>query len=272
MKRLQQRGHLEAWIEARQERGLYWFTRHLAETELGISAPAFRMAARRLMKRNRTARVYRDFYVALPPEYRQLGSLPADWFISDLMAYMNRPFYIGLLTAAAYHGAAHQRPEKFHVVVTGTPLREIRCGNVSIRFFLKQGLVQTPLQSITGQTGYLSVSTPEATALDLLRYVRNIGGLNHVLTVLQELGEQMDGQRLVGAVKLEAARGLALAQRLGWLLEKAGYGTKTAKLAEWIGGQKPSSAKLHPQASLQGAKLDKRWKLWLNSEVEGDLE
>lgn len=270
MKHFQQRGGLKAWIEARQGCGICWFTRHLAETELGMSASAFRMAVRRLEKKNGAARVYRDFYVVVPPEHRQIGSLPADWFIADLMAYLNRPFYVGLLTAAAYHGAAHQRPEKFHVV-TGVPMREISCGGVTIRFFLKQDPARTPQQSITGQTGYIPVSTPEATALDLLRHARSIGGLNHVLTVLQELGEQMDGKKLVAAAELEAVRGMALAQRLGWLLEKAGYAGQAEALAGWVKGRNPSPAKLYPHDSVRGAVLDQRWRLWLNGEVEGDL-
>lgn len=270
MKHPQQRSSLDAWVEARQGRGLYWFTRHLAETELGMSSAAFRMAARRLEKKTCATRVYRDFYVVVPPEYRAVGSLPADWFITDLMTYLNRPFYVGLLTAAAYHGAAHQRPEKFHVF-TGVPMREIQCGAVTVRFFVKRDPARTPQQSITVQTGYIPVSTPEATALDLLRHARSIGGLNHVLTVLQELGEQVDGRKLVDAAKLDGARGMAVAQRLGWLLEKAGYNGQAVELAGWLKDKNPAPAKLYPHAPARGAVLEKRWNLWLNGEVEGDL-
>src|SRR5207244_10392072 len=58
----------------------------------------------------------RGFYVIVPPEYRVAGSLPAAWFIRDLMDYLRRPYYVGLLTAPSLHGAAHQAPQEFQVV------------------------------------------------------------------------------------------------------------------------------------------------------------
>ena len=45
------------------------------------------------------------------------------------------------------------------------------------------------VQQIKGVTGYIPVSTPEATATDLIVYARQAGGLDRVLTVLQELAE-----------------------------------------------------------------------------------
>ena len=105
----------------------------------------------------------------------------------------------------------------------------------------------------------------------MLRYARSVGGLNHVLTVLQELGEQMDGRKLVAAATLDGVRGMALAQRLGWLLEKAGYGGQAAELAKWVKDKNPVPAKLYPHAPVRGSLFDKHWNLWLNGEVEGDL-
>ena len=136
---------------------------------------------------------------------------------------------------------------------------------------MKRDPARTPQQSITVQTGYIPVSTPEATALDLLRHARSIGGLNHVLTVLQELGEQMDGKKLADVAKLDGTRGMALAQRLGWLLEKAGYNGQAVELAEWVKCKNPVPTKLYPLTPARGSLLDKRWSLWLNGEVEGDL-
>ena len=85
-----------------------------------------------------------------------------------------------------------------------------------------------------------------------------------------------DGPRLVAnAAKLVAAAKLdgnvAYAQRLGWLLEKSAFAAKVVRLARWVSGQKPLPAKLEPSVPLRGSIRAKRWNLWINSEVEGDL-
>ena len=49
-----------------------------------------------------------------------------------------------------------------------------------------------PVKTVTGS---IRVSTPEATALDLLRYVAAAGYLSNVATVLHELAEACDAGR-----------------------------------------------------------------------------
>ncbi len=68
---------------------------------------------------------------------------------------------------------------------------------------LKQADV--PLTQVKVQTGHIPTSTPEATALDLIRYARRIGGLDRVLTVLQELGEVIEPGNLEEAAKSDSS-------------------------------------------------------------------
>ncbi|MBI2438223.1 MAG: type IV toxin-antitoxin system AbiEi family antitoxin [Lentisphaerae bacterium] len=258
----------DAWAESLPSQGRYTFTRREAMSALNLSHKAFNRVAGRMSSRKKLARIHGDFYVVVPLEHAAAGVLPADWFIVDLMKHLGRSFYVGGLNAAEYHGAAHQRPQNFQVV-TDRPLRSIVCRGVGIRFFAKRDVAGTPLQQIKGVTGYIPVSTPEATAFDLLRYSRQIGGLNHVLTVLQELAEVIDQGKLVAAA--EADGNVAYAQRLGWLLEKTEFSGKADKLAKWVKGRKPFLAKLEPALSVRGCKRDQRWMLLINTEVEGDL-
>jgi len=44
-------------------------------------------------------------------EYRVAGAPPASWYIDDFMKAVGTPYYVGVLTAAALHGAAHQAPQ-----------------------------------------------------------------------------------------------------------------------------------------------------------------
>ena len=46
----------------------------------------------------------RGFYVIVPSEYRRLGCLPADQFVPALMERRGIRYYVGLLSAAQYHG------------------------------------------------------------------------------------------------------------------------------------------------------------------------
>ncbi len=56
---------------------------------------------------------------------------------------------------------------------------QILCGKVKIRFIANRHLAETPVQSISTAKSMLRVSTPEGTAMDLLNYPHQAGGLNH---------------------------------------------------------------------------------------------
>jgi predicted transcriptional regulator of viral defense system len=259
---------LDKWVESLPSQGRYDFTKGEATKLLGMTDAAFARAASRLAMAKRVARIHGGFYVVVPLEHAAVGVVPADWFIVDLMRHLGQPFYVGLLSAAEYHGAAHQRPQKYQIV-TDKPLREIACRGVGIRFFVKRDVARTATKEIKGVTGYIPVSTPEATAIDLLRYSRHVGGLGHVLTVLQELGEIIDASRLAKAADADGT--MAYGQRLGWLLERAKHGDKTGPLAKWVAKRRPLPAKLEPSLPLRGATLDNRWALLVNAKIEGDL-
>jgi predicted transcriptional regulator of viral defense system len=259
---------LATWIDSRQSQGLYFFHRQEALKTLNVSELAFKKAAARLSKKKRIVRIHGGFFIIIPLEYAATGILPAEWFIADLMDYIGQPFYVGLLSAAALHGAGHQQPQQFHVVTTG-PLRDMKMNGLAIRFFLKSKFANVPQIRMKVQTGYIPVSTPEATAFDLIRYSRRIGGLGRVLTVLQELGEVMDPGNLEKAAKADEKR--AYTQRLGFLLEKAGFSNLTGALFQWVDVKYPLPVKLEPSMPTRGSKKAERWRILVNIDVESDL-
>ena len=255
----------KAFIEALQSAGRYTFTREQASKALRVSDIALKNALWRLSKSGRVISPRRGFYVVVPPEYRAAGSIPPSWFIRDLMAYLGRPYYVGLLTAAALHGAAHQSPHEFQVV-TDRPLPLIKVGRARILFVKKAHLAKTPTVGIKTPTGEIRVSTPEATALDLVRYPDHAGFLSNVATVLGELAERLDARALVRAA--EADGELAYAQRLGYLLERIGRGELAVPLAEWLDVKTPRVVRLRPDRPIAGAPRAARWRVAINEEVE----
>lgn len=54
--------------------------------------------------------MYRGFYVVIPIQYQLQGIVPPNYYIDELMTHVGKPYYVGLLSAAAMYGAAHQRP------------------------------------------------------------------------------------------------------------------------------------------------------------------
>lgn len=258
---------LSEFVDALQASGRYTFRREEARHDLGGSEPAFRAAARRLVEKRRLAMPRRGFFVVVPVEHRSAGAPPASWFIDDLMVYMERPYYVGLLSAAALHGAAHQQPQEFQVVV-GEPLRPSRVGRTRIRFVTKRGLAATPVADVRTETGSMKVSTPEATALDLVTYSSLAGHLGNVATVLAELREKLDAEELRKAA--EAGAEMPSVQRLGHLLDLVGAQALAEPLARLVAESKPRLVPLRPDKPKGHGKAGPRWRLVVNEKVAVD--
>jgi predicted transcriptional regulator of viral defense system len=183
------------------------------------------------------------------------------------MSRLDRPYYVGLLSAAAVHGAAHQRAQVFQVV-TDVPMRPIRVARLRIEFHRSRNIADAPTTRIQTETGSMRVSTPEATALDLLRYPAACGYLSNVATVLIELAELLDPQRLA---KLVARGRHPEAQRLGYLLDRLGLERLAKPLATIVASWRQRPVLLRPERPAGGLKHDPRWCVIANEEVAPDL-
>ena len=146
-----------------QRRGLYGFERSRLEPSLTTSPASIDRALNRLAAKGRVKRIRRDFHIILPVELSAQGMIPYDWYLGDLMRSLGTPYYIGLQSAAALYGAAHQQVQQLQIV-TPRQKRHIERPGLSIRFFRKQNFNATPLRSHKGHSGMLLGSTPEATA------------------------------------------------------------------------------------------------------------
>lgn len=258
---------LSALVDSCQASGRYTFTRERAQAALGVSEEALKKAVRRLVAKRRLAVPRRGFYAIVPVEYRDSGAPPPSWFIDDFMKFERQAYYVGLLSAAALHGAAHQQPQEFQVVTAGQ-LRPVVVGRARIRFLRKRDVERTPKMAMKTETGSMNVSTPEATALDLLRYLPASGHLGNVATVLADLAERLDPARLADVANSEGD--VSSAQRLGYLLEQVGGRHAAAALADWIAAQRPRFVPLRPGGRLRDAPRDGRWRVVVNETVEAD--
>ena len=247
--------------------GSYHFGSQDAQKALGVSADAAKLALNRLTRQGMIASPSRGFYVIVPPEYRSLGCLPAEQFIPALMKRLSLPYYIGLLSAAQYHGAAHHSPQITQVMVANSR-RPIVCGAVRVTFLVRKKIVAIPLQSFNTPRGFATVSTPEATAVDLVGYHDRVGGLDQVATILDELAEKIDPEKLVAAAQTAP---MPWAQRLGYLLELVDAGSKANPLKSYVRQHARQTVAMLPSAARKTLTVNGDWKLIVNVAVEPEL-
>jgi predicted transcriptional regulator of viral defense system len=176
-------------------------------------------------------------------------------------------YYAGLLSAAEYHGAGHQRSQVFQVVLAKSR-RAVHCGKIRIDFVVRKDAKKIPTQIRNTPAGIIKISTPESTALDLIGYANHCGGINNVATILSELEEKIDDKKLLAVARLSP---LAWVQRFGYMLDVIGKGDKAEGLAHYIEKKQPVRIPLLPSVSHKGAKLNARWRVFINAKVEADI-
>ena len=124
------------------------------------------------------------------------------------------------------------------------------------------------MERLKAYMGVLVVSKPAVTALDLVRFAPAIGGLDAVLTVLEELVEKITPEDLLQAARQESER--SLVQRLGWLLERTKRPELAEGLATWLAKGKPTKTPLDVSAPVTGGRKDPRWQVIVNAEPQSE--
>ena len=257
----------EEFLNILQIKGRYSFTTEEAEKALGINRIATLNALYRLNKNKLIISPVNGFYLILLPQYQTLGCLPADMFIDNLMKYFNLPYYVGFLSAAELYGAAHQKPQQFQVVTTENR-RSIHCGRIFIRFIANKNTRSMPIKLLNTYTGTIRVATPEMIAADIISIPTYAAGLDNSATVLLELAEQIDADKLAELTKIHPK--IAWIQKLGYLFEYLGFQKLADTLEQSLKDKKFYWTKLVPSASLPIKEKNKKWKLIINTTIEPD--
>ncbi len=259
---------MEEYLDQLRSQGRYSFTSSELKEKFNLSGEAVLKALQRIKRKKKAAFVRQGFYVIIPPEYGSRGMLPPAFFADDLMKFLQKEYYVGLLNAAVYYGASHQQPQEFFIVTTKPTLRPIRNQRLKINFCYKKQLSKPDLANRKVETGYFKISTPELTALDLVFFYDRVGGFNRVITVLEELVSSMDAMKLA-----ETARRFnqtAAVQRLGFLLDVVLNQQEMVKpLKEILTKVKHFPVLLRPQKEKPSSmRTDNDWKVVKNIELD----
>ena len=170
--------------------GRYIFTKDdIAAIQLPISGQALQNNLSRLVNRGIIVSPWQNFYVIVPTEYKLRGVVPPTFYIDRLMKFLGRDYYVSLLSAAELNGASHQKAMIFQVITNGKPIRSGIKNGSRLEFTLRKDIPITFIKQVKTQTGYMNVSSPELTALDIVAEEQKIGGLSRAAEVLVELCE-----------------------------------------------------------------------------------
>lgn len=263
--------YLDAFLDEQRSNGKYSFTTEGLPSQLEISENALKKALQRLKKQELVVMVRKGFYVIVPPEYRAKGIIPTSLYVNDLMKFLNRDYYVGLLNAASYHGAAHQQPQNYSVITEGIALRAIKNEKVGIHFYIKKRWDKKDIIKKKVDTGYINISSPELTALDLINYYNAVGGFNRVATVIEELKEVIQADKLIETAKQYEE--IAVIQRLGYLLEYVLEENElSSSLYSYIQSIGHYPILMRPQKTKpEKMNIGNRWKVVPNVEIEADI-
>ena len=260
------------WLNQRAMRGRSFFTKDDFEGAFGnITGGSRAVALSRLVEGGWIVSPWQNFYVIVPIQYKLKGEVPPSYYIDELMQFLGRKYYVSLLTAAGLHGAGHQRAMSFFVTVDGAPLRNAVRSGTKLLMFQKKDIDLRFTKEVRTEGGYMNVSSPLMTALDLVQDERKVGGLSRVAEVLYELAEKLelndDQMELIGQY------GGPILQRFGYLLrvlELEEMEDRWFELCEKI-GVKFKYAALKPSVEKhEDDERDKRWKVIINQEIDID--
>lgn len=262
--------NLEKWVEQQLSLGRYGFA--LAELRHNFEAQtetAIKFALLRLAEKHKVVSVYKGYYLILPPQYAGKGVLPPTLFLDAFMKFLGRPYYVALLNAAAYHGAAHQQPQEYFVV-TGFPVfRATKKRGLKINYISVKQIPESLLEQRKTEAGYLKISNPALTATDLVQFEKRIGGLNRASTVLNELADTLQAEQFSASL-LDFVPTTVL-QRLGYLLEFICFKPELADalyLAMVSHSISLYRIPLKSSGATEGLSADNRWKVIVNTEIE----
>jgi len=255
-------GAAETFIDGRLALGRVAFSLADLLKESGLSAIAAKRQLSRLAGKVIRVSPRQPFFLIVEPQHRAMGAPPAIEWLQDYFNFLARPYYLALQSAASVFGS---NPQALQVtqVMTDRPCRAIKVGRIQVRFFVKCGIERTPTQQLTQATAPLNISTPEATALDLIRYAPSIGGIERAAETIAPLLHNMTARELKRA--LEAMNEPAIAQRLGFVVEAAGAKKLAQSIYDWL----PDQLLLIPLSQALGERkkmpVIERWQVLNNS-------
>lgn len=210
------------------------------------------------------------FYLIIPPRYSKFGKLPIELYVNSLFEFLDRNYYVGLYSAAKFYGAGHQQIQKEYVLHDKAPLLSISKNAINLDFFTVSNWPMKNVLSRNGDAGIFKISSPCLTAVDLIYHQTKIGGLNRMLSILEELTEEMTIADMKNLLSWYSQK--SVLQRLGFLLDEINPESEIANyIYEHFKNEKIYPVLLSPRSNQKPGAVENRWKVDVNIKMESDL-
>jgi predicted transcriptional regulator of viral defense system len=240
-----------------------------AADALAIPRDQVRVRMHRYVQQGRVIAPARGLWVPVPPQDRVYGSLPGLEMIDVLMGHLDRDYYVGWLSAAEVHGAAHQAPQALQVAVSA-PVQDRTFGRVRLQFAIRTRVAEVLREQRIASTGRFWVATPATTALDLVDDPDRSGGLSNAATVIAELAD--DGYLTANGLAEAAGHfPITTVRRLGRLLDILDLTALTSGLERLAAEHRRAPITALDRHSAPDGPVDQRWRVAVNTEIDPDL-
>lgn len=214
----------------------------------------------------------KGFYIIIPPRYSKQGKLPIQLYSEKLFKSLKRPYYIGLYSAAKFHGASHQQIQRDYIITTKPTLLNIQKGVIDLRFFTTTIWPEKNVLDKKSDAGIFRISDPALTAVDLIHYQNKLGGLNRVLSVLEELMEGITYSNLSDLLSWYPHK--SSLQRLAYFIDGSDTNDEESLvglLVQYFQSVEYYPILLSPSSTEKPGAVDNHWKVDVNLKLESDL-
>ena len=147
---------------------------------------------------------------------------------------------------------------------------DIKKESLDLRFFTISNWPKENIVLKKSDAGYFNISSPALTVVDLIHYQRKIGGLNRILSTLEELIEEIkieDIEELLAWYPNKSSL-----QRFGFLLEMYQADKKILDLIyKHLNSSKYFPVLLNSSTKQKAGKVNNKWKVDINLKLESDL-
>lgn len=253
------------WLDEIYARGRTTFTFEEIRRERSTTVSAMHSALARAQRNHLVHSPSRGLYVIVPPEYRTDGAPPWQWYLDPMLRHLGVRYYVGLLTAAAQHGASAQSAQEVQVVVD-RQVHDRASGRQRLAFVRSARVGLAPATDVKTPTGRVRVSTPEMTMLDLVAFPAHAAGWGNIISVLPDLAPLATRRGWKEALRVDPPT--VHVQRLGHLLDRVSA-PHTDVLAEWLVGHRLVLSPLVPGGARSGP-ADSRWHIIGDPSVQPD--
>jgi predicted transcriptional regulator of viral defense system len=224
----------------------------------------------RLSEKGEIVNLRKGFYLIITPRYSTAKKLPLQLYCEKLFKHLDRNYYIGLFSAAKFHGASHQQVQRDYFITEKPKLNNISKDTIDIRFFTTTNWSVKNIQQKKSDAGIFKISSPALTIADLIHHQTKFGGINRMLASIEELTEELTESDLSELLSWYPNK--STLQRFGFLLEELGMEDKFQEMIySELKAKNFYPVLLSPKSKEKPGAVDNKWKVDVNVKLESDL-